>query len=285
MIPSGPMILKSFRMLLCERTWLLERKPYHEGLRMMNGKHQRYRALVSSDWNECLAPCGPFDFISFAYPSLGSELASIFSKYTGNEIPLSEAARRIASILPAPVTEEQMDAYLDECFETYQGVPELMEWCGNHEVLFMINTTGMQGYFQRVFRKGLLAKVPVVSAHPMVRYKEEARTRCEWRDLLEIHDKPRHTLEVMKTRAIPPDKTILIGDSGGDGPHFEWGTKAGVFLVGSMTKWSLAKYCKSKGIEIDCYVGPRYAQGEERQEALEKQVDFTDLIPKIEQLL
>jgi 2-hydroxy-3-keto-5-methylthiopentenyl-1-phosphate phosphatase len=247
-------------------------------------KHRKYRALVSSDWNECLAPCGPFDFISFTYPSLASGLAGIFKKYTGNEISLSEATGRIASLLPAPITDKQMGAYLDARFKTYKGVPELMEWCGKNHVLFMINTTGMQGYFQRVFKKGLLPQVSVVSAHPMIRYKDTGIGNCRWYDLLEIHDKPKNTKAAMSAWGIPPDKTILVGDSGGDGPHFEWGANAGAFLVGSMTKWSLTQYCKRKGIQIDRYFGPRYAQGEERQDALEKQVDFTELIPKIEEL-
>jgi hypothetical protein len=30
------------------------------------------KAIVASDWNECLAPCGPFDPIPFAYPRLAS---------------------------------------------------------------------------------------------------------------------------------------------------------------------------------------------------------------------
>lgn len=251
----------------------------------MKEKHRKYRALLSSDWNECLAPCGPFDFISFNYPSLNSDLASIFKKYTGNKISLQEATRRIASILPATITKEQMDAYLDARFETYNGVPEMVEWCIKNAVLFMINTTGMQGYFRRVFRKGLLPPVPVVSAHPMIRYKEAENMTAQWYDLFEIQDKAKNTEEVMITWRIPPHKTILIGDSGGDGPHFEWGARAGAFLVGSMTKWSLAQYCESRGIEINGYVGPCYAQGEERNEGLEKKVDFTELIPKIEQFL
>lgn len=251
----------------------------------MNKKHGKYHALVSSDWNECLAPCGPFDFISFTYPSLASDLSITFKKYTGNEISLSEATNRIASLLPAPVTEHQMDAYLDARFETYRGVPEVIEWCGKNHVLFMINTTGMQGYFQRVFRKGLLPPVPVVSAHPMIQYEETGETQTQWYDLFEVQDKTKNTQEVMRTRTIPPNKTILIGDSGGDGPHFEWGAKAGAFLVGNMTKWSLAQYCKSKGIAIDCYFGPRYAQGEKRKEELEREVDFTDLIPQVERRL
>ncbi|MBN2032830.1 MAG: hypothetical protein JW836_06095 [Deltaproteobacteria bacterium] len=247
----------------------------------MNEKHRKYRALVSSDWNECLAPCGPFDFISFTYPFLDSELASTFKKYTGNEISLSEAIRKIAPILPGPFTEEQMDRYLDQRFETYRGVPELMEWCGKNDVLFMINTTGTQGYFQRIFRKGLLPYTPVISAHPMIKYGETGRSSSQWHDLFEVEDKPKNTQKVMNARAIPPGKTILIGDSGGDGPHFEWGAKAGALIVGSMTKWSLTRYCGKKEIEINLYLGPRYSQGEKRSRKLESKVDFRDLIPEI----
>ena len=42
----------------------------------------KYNGMVSSDWNECLAPCGPFDPISFAYPELEAGLSVIFGKYT-----------------------------------------------------------------------------------------------------------------------------------------------------------------------------------------------------------
>lgn len=136
----------------------------------MKAKNQKYRGLISSDWNECLAPSGPFDVISFSYPSLDLEVKEIFKAYTGNRIPLSEAARRIAALLPRSIMEEQMDAYLDGRFATYRGVPELIDWCSRNDILFMINTTGMKGYFQRVFKKDLLPKVPVVSAHPMIAY-------------------------------------------------------------------------------------------------------------------
>ena len=88
-----------------------------------------YNAIVSSDWNECLAPCGPFDCISFNYPQFTSELETIFRQYTGNHISLGDAARQIQTLLPAAITIEQMDAYLDHSFLTYRGVPELIEWC------------------------------------------------------------------------------------------------------------------------------------------------------------
>jgi len=41
---------------------------------------RKYQAMVSSDWNECLAPTGPFDPVSFHYPDLTSELSGVFKK-------------------------------------------------------------------------------------------------------------------------------------------------------------------------------------------------------------
>ena len=74
--------------------------------------------------------------------------------------------------MPAPIRPEQIDAYLDESFATYTGVTDLIEWCLSKNIVFMINTTGMIGYFQRVFARGLLPRVPVISAHPMIRFSE-----------------------------------------------------------------------------------------------------------------
>lgn len=238
--------------------------------------------MISSDWNECLAPCGPFDFISFTYPSLEPEVEHIFKAYTGNEIPLSEAVKRILSLLPVSIAEEQMDAYLDERFETYTGVPELMEWCEKKDILFMINTTGMQGYFQRVFKKRLLPDVPAVSAHPMIKYEKQRRMPCQWYDLIEIQDKPANTQKVLSARGIPPDKAVLIGDSGGDGPHFEWGARMGAFLIGSMSKWSLDQYCSKRGIKISLHFGLCYSKGAKKNKAKEMEINFMDLVPKIE---
>ena len=53
----------------------------------------KYQALVSSDWNGCLAPCGPFDFISFAYPRLKSDLAAILNDAGDPEEGRESAAR------------------------------------------------------------------------------------------------------------------------------------------------------------------------------------------------
>jgi len=81
-----------------------------------------YRALFSSDWNECLAPCGPFDVMAFHYPDLNDPLNVIFKQYTGNKISLGEAAEQIKQLLPSPITRDQMDAYLKAAFQRYTGV-------------------------------------------------------------------------------------------------------------------------------------------------------------------
>lgn len=248
-------------------------------------KNIKYKAMVSSDWNECLAPCGPFDFISFNYPELLPELISIFQKYTGNMISLGEAAGQIRSLLPGQITTEQMDAYLSESFATYRGVPDLIEWCLSKSILFMINTTGMVGYFQRVFAKGLLPSIPVISAHPMIRYPERESDPKDIYELFEIKDKAKNTETVIRSLRIPSGKIILMGDSGGDGPHFEWGKGIDAFLIGSMTKPSLKSYCQKKGIVIDFSFGLSHTQGEKVDSEKEMQINFMDLLSPIEEFV
>jgi hypothetical protein len=187
----------------------------------------RYKAIVSSDWNECLAPCGPFDFIAFNLPQIEPELNAIFRQYTGNQISLGQTVGQIRVLLPDPVGPDQMDAYLDEAFTTYTGVANLIEWCLSHNILFMINTTGMIGYFQRVFARGLLPRVPVISAHPMVRFEPRSSDPRLIFELFETGDKARFSEAVSHSMGVPADKIFLIGDSGGDGPHFEWGSRTG----------------------------------------------------------
>ncbi len=242
----------------------------------------RYKAIVSSDWNECLAPCGPYDFISYNLPEIESELKAIFRQYTGNRITLREAVEQIRKLLPIPVNPEQMDAYLDEAFTTYSGVANLIEWCLSRNILFMINTTGTIGYFQRVFARGLLPRVPVISAHPMVRFPESSSDPRFIFDLFETTDKAKSSEAVIRSMDIPADKIILIGDSGGDGPHFEWGSRTGAYLIGSMTKATLADYCRQKNIIIDLRFGINYAKDDRRDVRKEMQVDFMDLAPTIE---
>jgi hypothetical protein len=223
-----------------------------------------FKAIVSSDWSECLSPSGPFDFIRFVYPELKTDLSNIFKQYTGNAISLGAASRKIQKILPRPISEQQMDDYLHDSFVTYKGVPDLIEWCLSKNILFMINTTGMIGYFQRVFAKGLLPIVPVLSANPMVRYPDQESDPPAIHDLLEIRDKARNTAAVARRFNISADKIIVMGDSGGDGPHFEWGSETGAFLIGSMTKPSLDRYCLSRGIDIDLHFGLTYGKGAKR---------------------
>jgi hypothetical protein len=246
---------------------------------------KRYKAMVSSDWNGCLAPCGPFDFISFVYPRLKSDLTAIFRQYTGNLITLGEAAGQIRELLPGPITAEQMDAYLDETFTTYTGVPKLIEWCASNNILFMINTTGMIGYFQRIFAKTLLPPVPVVSAHPMISFPQNISGSFRVYELQETRDKCKNTGAVARSQAIPAAKIILLGDSGGDGPHFEWGAANGAFLIGSMTKPSLDAYCRKKDIEIDLRFGLDYSRREKRNPQKELQVNFMVLTTTIKEIV
>jgi len=243
---------------------------------------ERYPALVSSDWNECLAPCGPFDLIAFVHPQIKADLAGIFRMYTGNQISLSEATRRIEGLLPEPITEKQMDAYLDASFLIYKGVFDLIRWCVTHDILFMINTTGMQGYFQRAMAKGLLPQGIVVAANPMISYPRQG---MEMYEVQEIENKAKNTDTVMRQYGISPNKVILIGDSGGDGPHFAWGASVGAYLVGSMSKPSLEKFCREREIEIDRRFGVTYSEGEKKDLKREMEVDFMGLVPVIENVL
>jgi hypothetical protein len=253
-------------------------------MRMGNREHQ-FNALISSDWSECLSPSGPFDFIAFNFPQLTPELEEVFRSYTGNRITLGEACLRIRKILPGAVTPDMMDAYLDRSFAVYRSVPELIEWCLGKGILFMLNTTGMIGYFQRVFAKGLLPRVPVLSANPMVRYPAVASDPNTVLSLLETRDKGKNTATVVSELRIPAGRVIVMGDSGGDGPHFEWAHKAGARIFGSMTKHSLAAYCDQRGIGIGLKFGLSYGPGEARDLKREMETDFMDLTGPIDEAL
>ena len=245
----------------------------------------RHKAIVSSDWNGCLAPCGPFDFISFNLPEIEPQLNAIFRQYTGNQITLAEAVGQIRKLIPKPVKPEQMDAYLDKAFTTYPGVANLIEWCLSKNILFVINTTGMIGYFQRVFAKGLLPRVPVISAHPLVRFSESSSDPRHIYDLFETGDKAKNTETAIHSFSISSDRVILMGDSGGDGPHFEWGSKTGAFLIGSMTKASLNNYCRKKNIIINLRFGIDCTKNGKRDVQKEMQVNFMDLADTIEEVV
>jgi len=242
----------------------------------------KYKGMISSDWNECLAPCGPFDPIAFAHPELEADLSTVFRSYTSNKTTLSEAVRRLGKLLPMPVSETKMDAYLKASFVTYRGVRDLIQWCTKNHILFMINTTGMQGYFQRAMTKGLLPQGIVVAANPLISYPGKETKMYQVR---EIEDKAKNTAAVLREYAISAQKLIIMGDSGGDGPHFAWGTFVGAHLVGSMTKPSLERFCRNEGIEINTRFGVTYPEGEKRDPVREMEVDFMGLVPLIEQVV
>ena len=243
-----------------------------------------YKALVSSDWSECLSPCGPFDVITHYHPGLQGEIESIFRRYTANAITLSSAITQVGALLPAPINREQMDAYLDEAFRTYPGVCDLIENCLDRGILFMINTTGMLGFFQRALAKHLLPPLPLLSAHAMIAFGPAASPLQHYYPLREIEDKPKNTAAAAAQYQIAPAKIVIIGDSGGDGPHFKWGAQSGARLIGSMTKPSLADYCRQHGIRIDHHFGCIYKEGESRRPEKEFSFDFRLLAEKIEEL-
>jgi hypothetical protein len=246
---------------------------------------QTFKAIVSSDWSECLSPSGPFDFIAFNHPRLEPELSQVFRQYRENRITLGEAGQKIRGLLPGPVTAAMMDAYLDRSFTAYPGVPELIDWCLSHGILFMINTTAMIGYFQRVFAKGLLPRVPVLSANPLIRYAASGTDPGDVRELHETRDKGRNTAAVARQFGIAAGRIVVMGDSGGDGPHFEWAAKAGAFIVGSMTKHSLLSYCRDRDIPIRLRFGVSYGEGEGRDLEEEKRFDFMDLVEPLQAFL
>jgi hypothetical protein len=77
----------------------------------------------------------------------------------------------------------------------------------------------------------------------------------------------------------------LLGDSGGDGPHFEWGAANGAFLIGSMTKPSLDAFCRKKDLEIDLRFGLDYSRREKRNPIEELQINYMDLATTIEAMV
>lgn len=243
---------------------------------MSRDKQKTYTALISSDWNQCLAPCGPFDIITFVYPELKSEINDVFAAYTGNRTTLGSAVTRIAALIPKPITAKQMDDYLDDSFQTYTGVIELIEWCLNNGFLFMINTTGAIGYFQRLFARGLLPRIPVMAANPMIRFASSGNDP-RFYELNETSDKGKYSGEVLKSFHIDRKNVIVIGDSGGDGSHFQWAAEHACTTIGSMTKKSLLDYCERENITIDLKFGPVYSQGAARDVSREMAFDFMKL--------
>ncbi|MGD9201293.1 MAG: hypothetical protein PVI26_07005 [Chitinispirillia bacterium] len=247
-------------------------------------KQQKYKAIISSDWNQCLAPCRPFDPIIYNYPDLSFDLTKIFKEYTGNKISLGTANERIFNLLPEPLSIKQMDDYLYDSFVTYKGVPELIDWCNKNNILFMINTTGLMGYFQRIYANSLLPKVPVISANSLIQYQYSETDPPQIYDLKEIEDKGKNTAQALRYFSISESKIIIIGDSGGDGPHFEWGKTNKAYIIGSMTKQSLMDYCNKKKININLFFGSTYLTNEVRIVENEMLFDFIELSSVFERI-
>ena len=249
------------------------------------GSTQTYIGMVSSDWNQCLAPCGPFDAIIYCFPHLKSELDVIFRRYTANAMTLVSAIDRIQSLVPRLLTEEDMDAYIVSRFDIYPGVVELMNWCAHNHILFMINTTGPMGYFQRLQARGMLPALPALSANPFIRFASSDQKMGLEYELMEIDDKGTNTSKAAHHYEILPEKIIVIGDSGGDGPHFAWAASSGAMTIGSMAKPSLIKYCRQRRIAIQHHFGHTYSDGEQAAAEKEKQYDFMDMASIIGRVL
>jgi hypothetical protein len=241
--------------------------------------------MISSDWSQCLAPSGPFDAIVYRYPQLQRQLDDIFKCYTSNEITLASALRKIAALLPAPLSEKDMDAYLARHFKTYRGVADLMLWCKRNHILFMINTTSTLGYFQRVLARDMLPAPSAVSAHPSIQFSGAGQSDLLTYELLEITDKGLNTSKAAEHFGIPPRNIIVIGDSGGDGPHFEWACSVGAATITSMAKPSLLNYCIQRRLKITHRFGHTYGEGEPVAVEKENRYDFMQLSNVIRRVL
>ena len=191
----------------------------------------------------------------------------------------------IQDMIPARLTQDQMDTYLDASFSTYVGVPEFIQWCLDHDILFMINTTSSQAYFQRAINKGLIPAVPIIAAHPVTSFPSPGDGDRYSLQVLEIDDKPKNTGHVMKQWGISPRQLIVIGDSGGDGPHFVWAHQQNAHLIASMAKTSLLNYCKSRNVTIERFFGVVYKPDQPRELDLELKYNFMDLVPMVLEIL
>ena len=237
-------------------------------------RDDRYQYLLASDWSECLSPNGPFDPLIHAWPDLEPDLKSIFSKYTANEISLSRAVEELQTRLPGEYSSQAMDAFLRDKFTSYANLSELIHWCLDNGIAFMINSTGSIGYFQRAVALGLLPSIPLLSAHPFLRYHQEDTEPEHIFELHEIEDKATNTRAAQNLLGIPAHRTAVAGDSGGDGPHFAWAAETGILRIGINTKASLESFCAERGIHIHARVGIAYGAAQPRDFEAERRTDL-----------
>ena len=133
--------------------------------------------------------------------------------------------------------------------------------------------------------RNLIPDVPFVASNPLIRFSGEPEAPRYMYWVNEIEDKPRNTQSVMKSSGIGPDRVVIVGDSGGDGPHFRWGGSVGAYLIGSMVKPSLEAYCRDRAITINKHFGYTYSAGEARDRAKEMQTDFMELTETLSEVL
>jgi hypothetical protein len=141
----------------------------------------------------------------------------------------------------------------------------------------------MMGYFQRARVKRLLPALDAVSAHPMLRFASVPGVEISFHDLYEIEDKPKNTQKVMERFHLPASRLFILGDSGGDGPHFAWGAARGAHLVGCMTKPSLKAYCRKHHIRLNLDFGLSPPPGEPRDPQSEMGFDYMELATYMDQ--
>jgi hypothetical protein len=103
--------------------------------------------------------------------------------------------------------------------------------------------------------------------------------------LLEITDKGLLTAKAAGHFGISHEKIIVMGDSGGDGPHFEWAGSVGAATIASMAKPSLLSYCRRRHLQITHRFGHTYGEGEPIEVEKEIRYDFMELSQVIGQLL
>ena len=101
----------------------------------------------------------------------------------------------------------------------------------------------------------------------------------------EISDKPIHTAVIARRFQIPDEHIVVIGDSGGDGPHFNWGARIGATLIASLAKDSLLSYCRERRIDIHHHWNPGAFAGAEEASVQSKPLSLDQLFKVIMQVM
>ena len=81
-------------------------------------------------------------------------------------------------------------------------------------------------------------------------------------------------MAVLGTYHLPSSKVIVMGDSGGDGPHFQWAADEGAFSIGIMAKPSLIRYCELRHVRVSRFFGWFYGPGEAAKSGKRNEIRF-----------